>query len=234
MNDRGSRIARRRLPHRACGNRDRHARFNAASTSAQAIAAQSRLRLQRTSWRSAAALRHHADPQVQYRMAHLVGDLAGDVRRTGRRCCSDWASSPAIGSCKSARIATNGFSWIWRCIWSRGVHVAVHATLAGPQIAVANSRLRRPAGVRLRRRTGRQSWRRSTATFDGLQVVSFDPIDNLSDAPPIQRLIDLLADVAGDDPAAIALQSRGRRRNHARLIWRRFSTPPARPASRKA
>ncbi len=106
------------------------------------------------------------------------------------------------------QISPNRYEWILVDLavhLVRGVHVALHATLAGPQILWQIC----DCGARLAFLSGAEQVDKLAAidgAFDGLKVVSYDTIENLSDALPIQRLIDLLADVAGDDPAAIALQ----------------------------
>jgi long-chain acyl-CoA synthetase len=107
------------------------------------------------------------------------------------------------------QVSPNRYEWILVDLavhLVRGVHVALHATLAGPQILWQI----RDCGARLVFLAGAEQAVKLTAidsAFDGLKLVSYDTIENLSGTPSVQRLSELLAGIDGDDRAAIALQT---------------------------
>ena len=97
------------------------------------------------------------------------GAAAAALERLGRR-------SAATASCWSARIATNGSSCDLAVQMARGVHVPVHASLSGPQIAyqIVDSGAR--GRVSLRRRAGREAGATEVAQFaERLKLYRFDP-----------------------------------------------------------
>ena len=134
------------------------------------------------------------------------------------------------------QVSENRYEWIVLDLaihLARGIHVAVHSTLTGPQIAYQIIEQRREAGRRLRARAGakaggrgRRSARRtfSICRYDACSEKIGEQPD-----PPLGR-----AGRAGQRSRWPGDLEAGRWRSASPTIWPRSSTPRARPASPRA
>ena len=142
------------------------------------------------------------------------------------------------------QVSENRYEWIVVDLavhLARAVHVAVHAALSAPQIAYQIL----DSGARLAIVSGGEQMAKLDSPELGLQDslswLTFDPIEPSPGGKVVPTLVSLLDRLTADgdsinestaeqaeDLEAVALRRR------APTIWRRFCTPPAQPASRKA